>query len=276
MGVKTVLDFPEIASPEDSDVLYAIRGASTGRDKRITWANLKQFLAPLAHAVATTIYGKATDVLYGHVRLNNAPTEGSTDGVSSGGVYSAIDNATTTLTASIDNTTTALTTAIGNEASARSSGDSGLQSQVNALTTAISTETDNRVSADVALQGQLDKLYSISSSSQQDVGSPGTGLFNDEIIDGACITVYPTFDGVFQLVIGEPPAGVKVFHVRLKLPVADTDYEQKLRMYYPSALDANVNIMTQYVQKRESDNAGYAQYSPVFTFMASGSGWILM
>ena len=140
-----------------------------------------------------------------------------------------------------------------------------------------------RTNADSALQAQITanaadivKLWEPTSSSQQDVGSPGTSLANTEIVDGACVTVYPTFTGVFQLIIGTPPEGVKVFHVRLKLPTAGTDYEQKLRLYYASALDANTNVMTQYVQKREAHNAGYVQYSPVFTFVASGAGWILM
>ena len=192
MANKTVLDFPEVTTPEDADVIYAIRGTSAGRDKRITWANLKQFLAPLAHAVTSTIYGVATSTLYGHVRLNAAPTSGSTDGVSSGGVY----------------------TAIAAEASARSTADSNLHQDiadaVGAEATlrgdAVGAEATLRGDADSALQDQITanaadivKLWAPTSYIQQDVGSTGTNLGNTEIVVGACVTVYTSFTGTLFL-----------------------------------------------------------------------------
>ena len=259
MANKTVLDFPEVTTPEDADVIYAIRGTSAGRDKRITWANLKQFLAPLAHAVTSTIYGVATATLYGHVRLNAAPTENSTDGVSSGGVYTAIASAKS-----------ALTTAIGNEATARANADSA--------------EVTARTNADSALQDQITanaagivKLWAPTSTTQYE-SADGNMVIDTEFVDGLCLTVHPGSTATGSLIqLGPAPADVQVFHVRVRLPRADTVREYLVSFSYPSALDNNYKASSDFVFPQNvfwgSDD--HDQFTPVYTFVRGGTGWIL-
>lgn len=264
MANKTVLDFPEVTAPEDADVIYAIRGTSTGRDKRITWANLKQFLAPLAHAVTSTIYGVATATLYGHVRLNAAPISGSPDGVSSGGVY----------------------TAIAAEASARSTADSNLHQDI---ADAVGAEATLRGDADSALQAQITanaadivKLWAPTSSGE--VGVDPATLFEmggAMMEDGRCVTVYPTAPGgALQVRLLPPYSTTKRFHLRLRLPAYNAELlgaTYQLNVFFNSALNNGGLVMFNYDQRMAAGSADVAQFSRVFTFANNGANnWILM
>lgn len=269
MANKTVLDFPEITSPEDTDVLYAIRGASTGRDKRITWANLKQFLLSTAH-LATT----ATSSILGHVRLDDAPTRNSTNGVSSDGIWTALYNEAAEregvdgdLEASIAQEALArsgadsgLSTSISDEASARESGDSGLQSQVNALTT------------------QITKLWAPTSSTQVEMAD-GNMVIDTEFVDGLCITVHPGQASTSSFIqLRDAPPEVQVFHVRVRLPRTDTARNYAVVFSYPSALDNNYKAYSDFVFPQNAfwGSDDHDQFTPVYTFVRGGTGWILM
>lgn len=259
MANKTVLDFPEVTTPEDADVIYAIRGTSTGRDKRITWANLKQFLAPLAHAVTSTIYGVASSTLYGHVRLNAAPTKNSTDGVSSGGVYTAIAAEASARSTADSNLHQDIADAVGAEAAQREMADTSLQSQVNALTT------------------QITKLWAPTSSIQYE-SADGHMVIDTEFVDGLCLTIHPGSTATASFIqLKSAPADVQVFHVRVRLPRTDTAREYPVTFNYPSALDNNYDAYSDFVfpQKGFWGPDDHDQFTPVYTFVRGGTGWIL-
>ena len=271
MANKTVLDFPEVTAPEDADVIYAIRGTSTGRDKRITWANLKQFLAPLAHAVTSTIYGVATATLYGHVRLNAAPISDSPDGVSSGGVYTAIAAEARARSTADDDIRDTLGGQISDEAIARANADSA--------------EVTARTNADTALQEQITanaadivKLYGPTSSTQYE-SADGNMVIDTEFVDGLCLTIHPGSTATGSLIqLGPAPADVQVFHVRVRLPRTDTPREYPVSFSYPSALDNNYKAFSDFVfpQKAFWGSDDHDQFTPVYTFVRGGTGWILM
>ena len=260
MANKTVLDFPEITAPEDADVLYAIRGTSTGRDKRITWANLKQFLAPLAHAASTAIYGQGTSAAFGHVKVDDSPTHLSANAVSSGGTFSAIGDEALARENADDDITETLGGQISAEATARASADSSLQTQITAITT------------------QITKLWAPTSSTQVEMAD-GHIVIDTEFVDGLCLTVHPGSTATDSLIhLGPAPADVQVFHVRVRLPRTDTARNYEVSFVYPSALDNNYKAYSDFIFKQTAfwGSDDHDQFTPVYTFVASGAGWILM
>ena len=54
--------------------------------------------APTSHASASNTYGVGTASVYGHVKVDDAPTENSTNAVKSGGMFTALANKQNTLT----------------------------------------------------------------------------------------------------------------------------------------------------------------------------------
>ena len=275
MGVKTVLDFPEVTSPEDSDVLYAIRGTSAGRDKRITWANLKQFLAPLAHAASTAIYGQGTASAFGHVKVDDYPVHLSANAVSSGGTFSAIgDEALARENADSDITET-LGGQISAEAATRANADSA---EVTARTNADSS-LQNQITANAA---NITKLWAPTSSGEAGV-DPAT-LFEigaAMMDDGRCVTLYWTATGgAMNVKLLTPYSTTKVFHLRIKLPTYNAGLVGtifQLNVHFNSALDGGDLIMFNYEQKMAEGTTSEAQLSKVFTFVNGGANtWILM
>ena len=275
MGVKTVLDFPEVTTPEDADVIYAIRGTSAGRDKRISWANLKQFLAPLAHAASTAIYGQGTSTAFGHVKVDDSPTHLSANAVSSGGTFSAI----------------------GDEALARENADDDIMETLGGQISAEATTRENadsaevtaRTNADNALQGQITanaadivKLWAPTSSGE--IGVDPATLFEmgpAMMDDGRCVTVYwSATGGSLQVKLLTPYSATKRFHLRLRLPAYDAGLvgtNFNLNVFFNSALDNGDLVMFNYDQRMATGSASVVQFSRVFTFVNNGANnWILM
>lgn len=213
-------------------------------DKNVTQAKL-------ADALIAWIEGRITDEVG-----QEALARGSADS----SLANAINNEAITRKSVDNGLSQSITAAVGAEASQRESADTSLQSQVNALTT------------------QITKLWAPTSSTQHE-SADGHMVIDTEFVDGLCLTVHPGSTATDSLIqLGPAPADVQVFHVRVRLPRTDTVREYPVSFSYPSALDNNYKAYSDFVfpQKAFWGSDDHDQFTPVYTFVRGGTGWILM